>query len=217
VGLSAALHDRTRALHTEAERSGVMAALLRGQASRGAYLRLLVSLHAIYDALERGLDAHATHPVLAPMHEPAFARRAALEADLGSILGDDWASRTGTPPLAHEYARHLDELAREHPVHLLAHAWLRYLGDLNGGQIVARLMRSSPALASMPGSFYEFPGLAEPRAAGAAWKARLDALPLDAAMHDALVVEASEGFRRHIALFHAIADQDRATPSPSAA
>lgn len=216
MGLSAALHDRTKALHTEAERSGVMAALLRGQASRAAYLRLLVSLHAIYEALERGLETQSTHPVLAPMHEPAFARLAALEQDLRSVLGDDWAARTEVPALARDYASHLDELARERPVLLLAHAWLRYLGDLNGGQVLARLMRHSPALAEMPAHFYEFPALPEPRAAAAAWKTRLDALGLDAAMHEALVAEASEGFRKHIALFHAVADQERAAPSPSA-
>lgn len=217
MGLSAALHDRTKALHTEAERSGVMAALLRGQASREAYVRLLVSLHAIYGALERGLDAHRSHPRLAPLHEPAFARLAALERDLRAVLGDDWAAHREVPPPARDYARHLERLAGEAPVHLLAHAWLRYLGDLNGGQILARLMRTSPALAEMPAHFYAFPSLPEPRAAAAAWKARLDALDLDAATQEALVAEAIEGFRRHIALFEAIADQDRATPSPSAA
>jgi heme oxygenase len=216
VGLSAALHDRTKTLHTEAERSGVMAALLRGQASRAAYLRLLVSLHAIYDVLERGLEAHASHPSLAPLQAPDFARREALEQDLRAALGDDWAARTETPGLAQEYATHLAQLAREHPVHLLAHAWLRYLGDLNGGQILARLMRNSPALAGMTTHFYEFPALPEPRAAAAAWKARLDALELDDATHEALVAEAIEGFRRHILLFRAIADQDLAAPSPSA-
>lgn len=216
MGLSAALHDRTKALHTEAERSGVMAALLRGQASHAAYLRLLVSLHAIYEALERGLEAQSSHPVLAPMHEPAFARRAALEQDLRTVLGEDWAARAETPALAQAYATHLDLLAREHPVHLLAHAWLRYLGDLNGGQILSRLVRNSLALSTMPTHFYEFPALPDPRAAAAAWKARLDALDLAPATQEALVAEASEGFRQHIALFQSIADQDLATPSPSA-
>ncbi len=220
MGLAAALHDGTRSLHTEAERGGVMGALLRGHASREAYLRLLTSLHAIYDALEESLGAAAAHPsaapILGPMQEPGFARAAPLAADLDAALGPDWRIRTPVPELAQAYAAHLRTLAQEQPVLLLAHSWLRYLGDLNGGVILARIVRAAPALASLTTHFYEFPGLADPRATAAAWRARLDTLPLDASMQEALVAEAAEGFRRHIALFHAIADQGPAVPSGSA-
>jgi heme oxygenase len=217
VGLAAALHDGTKALHTEAERSGVMAALLRGQASRDAYVRLLASLHAIYDALETSLERHRTHAVLGPLYEPSFARRAALEADLAVAVGPDWSAHVPVPPLAQAYAAHLVTLAEAAPERLIAHAWLRYLGDLNGGQILARLVRAADALADIPTRFYEFPALSDPRGAAATWKSRLDALALDDATRHALVAEAVQGFERHIALFRAIADQLPATPSPSAA
>lgn len=213
MGLAAALHDGTRALHTEAERSGVMAALLRGQASRESYVRLLVSLHAIYDALEAALERHATHAVLGALHVPAFARRAALEADLASAVGPEWPTLVEVPPLAQDYAAHLRQLADSAPARLIAHAWLRYLGDLNGGQVLARIVRAAAALRELPTRFYEFPGLGDPRGAALEWKTRLDASPLDAPTRMAVVDEAIEGFRRHIALFHAIADQPPASPS----
>lgn len=217
MGLAAALHDGTKSLHTEAERAGVMAALLRGQASRDAYVRLLASLHAIYDALEAALERHRTHLLLGPLYEPAFARREALEADLAASAGPDWPVRVTVPPLAQEYATHLARIADAEPARLIAHAWLRYLGDLNGGQILARLVRTADALRDVSTHFYEFPALGDPRGAAAAWKARLDALTIDEGMRQALVAEATHGFERHIALFRAIADQVPVEPSPSAA
>lgn len=217
MGLAALLHDRTKPLHTEAERSGVMAALIRGQATRDEYLRLLAALHTIYASLEELLAVHAAHPVLAPMAAPAFARREALDADLVAAAGASWRTSVRVAPEAEAYAAHLRTLGAERPVLLLAHAWLRYLGDLNGGQILARVMRAAPALSGMPTHFYEFPALPDARAAAAEWRGRLDALPLDPETTESLAAEACEGFRRHIALFRALVDQVPLTPSPSAA
>ena len=217
MGLAEALHDGTKALHTEAERSGVMGALLHGRASVDAYGRLLAALHAIYGALEHGLARHAAHPVLGAMSVADFSRGDALDHDLRALHGAPWRETAPTHPLAYEYAEHLHRLADDAPERLLAHAWLRYLGDLNGGQVVARLVRRAPALARVATAFYEFPGLAEPRFAAAAWRARLDALPLDGTAQAAIVEEARAGFRRHIALFTGLAGQDAAEPSRSEA
>ena len=217
MGLAALLHDRTKPLHTEAERSGVMAALIRGHATRDEYLRLLAALHTIYATLEEQLAGHAGHAVLAPMAAPAFARREALDADLVAGAGTAWRTSVRVAPEAEAYAAHLRTLSAERPALLLAHAWLRYLGDLNGGQILARVLRAAPALEGMPTHFYEFPTLSDPRAAAAEWRGRLDALPLDPETMESLAAEACDGFRRHIALFRAIADQVPLTPSPSAA
>lgn len=218
MGIAQRLHDETKALHTAAERSGVMQELLRGTISPASYAALLVSLRAIYAALERGLRDHAADPLFAGLDTSAFARTAALEADLSTLAGspDAWPAPHA---VAAAYAAHLDARSRSQPVLLLAHAWLRYLGDLNGGQIVARLIRSHAALASLPTGFYDFPGLADPRGAAAQWRAALDAAPLAPEACDALVAEAQDGFRRHIALFEGLATRPSVTqvpvPSPS--
>lgn len=217
MGLASQLHDGTKPLHTDAERSGVMGALLRGRATREQYFLLLSSLHSIYEALEDALDYRADHAALQAMQAPDFARRGALDADLTAALGRTWRDIAPAHPLALDYAAHLRGLATAAPERLLAHAWLRYLGDLNGGQIIARLIRGSETLADVPTSFYEFPALAEPRAAAGEWRARLDALPFTAEECSALVAEAQDGFRRHIALFAALGDQDDATSPRSAA
>jgi heme oxygenase len=206
--LSATLRARTKDAHVAAERSGVMASLLRGQITPGRYVALLRSLHAIYDALERGLDARREDPCIAPIHDARLWRTAALERDLVFHGGPAWAA---LPPshTALGYAHRLDALRRDHPAQLAAHAYVRYLGDLNGGQILARIVRQALQLAEGAGTaFYEFELPEGIRAAAGEWRSRLDSIPMDDAGHERLADEALLGFEMHIRLF----DELAATP-----
>lgn len=215
--LSEALRAGTRSLHTEAERTGVMAALLRGQLDLAGYARLLAALREVYAALETELEAHADDVVLAHVRHSGFARRAALESDLAVLLG------LGVAPApvaaeATDYAEHLHRIGRDQPSLLVAHAWLRYLGDLNGGRVLERIVRDKLGVPTDAMSFYRFPALADPMAAAVSWRLALDTAPVSAELQLALVTEASRGFERHIALFRALAPatQDAADESSAA-
>lgn len=211
--LSGELRAATRQLHVEAERAGVMGLLLKGRLARGPYTALLGSLLAIYSALEDALERHAADPAVAPLLRPGLARRDALRHDLEALAGPGWRTVAAPHPLAQSYAAHLRALGDTAPSLLLAHAWLRYLGDLNGGQVVGRIVRESLAIPPEASTFYDFPGMGDPHAAAAAWRAALDAVPLPPDAHAAVVAEACDGFRRHIALFEALAE---AAPAPAA-
>lgn len=216
LALSGRLRAESRDLHVQAERSGVMAALLRGQLPLEGYAALIAALYEIYDALEAGLDANAEHPAIAPLRRPGLARRAALAADL-AVLRRLGLAPLDPAPAAVAYATHLRALAADDPVRLVAHAWLRYLGDLNGGRILERVVRERLGVPEGAMSFYRFPALADPAAAAVQWRLALDSLALDDATVDALVAEAADGFRRHIALFEELAvPQDAAEASSDA-
>lgn len=216
TSLSARLRSETRDLHLQAERSGVMAEFLRGQLPLEGYGALMVALQAIYEALEEGLERNAALPTIAALRHPGFARSAALANDVAVLR------RLGVAPVdaidvAQAYAAHLRELATDDPQRLIAHAWLRYLGDLNGGRVLERVVRERLGVSAGAMSFYRFPALADPAAAAVAWRLALDALELPVDVQSALVTEACEGFRRHIALFEALADaQDAAEVSSEA-
>lgn len=211
ASIATRLRAETKALHTQAERSGVMGRLLRGQSTLPEYASLLVALHVIYRALEEGLAAQTAHPVLRPLVGAEFARSAALASDL-EALAERGIAIPAVVPDALRYAEHLRELSVTDPERLLAHAWLRYLGDLNGGQIVGRIVRESLALPLGATQFYEFPGLENPMAAAGAWRVALDEAPLDASTQDRIVEEAADGFKRHIALFEALTSAPDAEP-----
>jgi heme oxygenase len=199
--LSQALRDHTAAAHRRVEHTPYVRAMLAGRLDRRAYGLLLRSLHEIYAALEGPL---AQRPEVAALRDPALARRAALEDDLLVLHGPHWREELAARPAALAYARHLAELAGSRPLLLAAHAYVRYLGDLNGGQLLQRSVARGLALHDGEGGgrgtrFYHFDApawLLAQRLRGA-----LDGLLLDAPLRQAIVDEAGAAFERHAHLF----------------
>lgn len=201
--LSTRLRDATRAQHRTAERSGLMPRLLAGRIDARAYCALLANLHALYAALEEGIDAHADDPAIAPIRLPALYRTDALARDLAVIAN---VPAPALAPATRAYVERLDAIARERPVLLAAHAYVRYLGDLNGGQVLRKIVARSLNLADGVGtSFYEFGDDEAVAALNEALRGGLDALPLSAPDADAVVREAQHAFDRHVQLFEELA------------
>lgn len=208
--LAEQLRTDTRALHTEVERAGVMRLLLRGQLGCTGYCVLLRNLHAIYAALEPALLRHAAHPLVAPVVFEALFRAAPVAADLTDLHGADWRTAIPLHAATGKYVARLHEIAANAPELLVAHAYLRYLGDLSGGQMLRRIVAAS--LQPAPGTgtcFYEFGSPAEVAGHLRAFRAGLDALPLPEGMQAAIVDEARDAFRLHRELFDGLA----ATPT----
>jgi heme oxygenase (biliverdin-producing, ferredoxin) len=196
------LKAETRALHTSVERSVLMRALLGSGFDRAAYVALLRALHTIYAALEEALAAQAGHPAIAPLRLPGLDRAAALASDLDVLHGPGWADALPAGPEALIYARHLQQLARAQPERLVAHAYVRYLGDLNGGRVLQR--RIAIGLQRLDGAaFYDFGG--EDRAARLARDFRAALAGLAPEAGDAVVDEARRAFEMHQRLFDEIA------------
>ncbi len=186
----ATLADRlrrdTRALHQQAERSGAMAALLRGTLERTRYTLLMRNLHAIYAALEAAFDV-----------QPAALRRSApLADDLAELHGAHWRTQL---PLAVATQAYVQRLQRTPAPPLLAHAYVRYLGDLHGGQVLQRRVAATLGVAAT--RFYDFGDSTHVQALITQLRSALAALPATGAAADAIVAEACWSFTQHIRLF----------------
>jgi heme oxygenase len=206
------LRAATWPLHRQAERSALMRQLLAGEFDHEVYVSLLSSLHVIYTALESALDRCAHHPRVSGVVDPALYRGAALTCDLLALAG-------GRPPqpatVARGYAARIDALVSRAPVRLLGHAYVRYLGDLNGGRVlarsVARALRDRAALA-----FYDFGSAAQVAARVMALRTALDSAALGPDETEQLVDEAVWAFGAHIALFDELAAAPRTAAAPKA-
>jgi heme oxygenase len=200
------LRDATRSWHARAERAGVMAQLLRGQLARTGYVRLLRNLQAIYAALEPALARHAHRPPLDAIAVDRLARDAALRSDLALLHGAGWRDELALESEAADYVERLHTLDRHDPTRLAAHAYVRYLGDLHGGQVLARVVRSGLGLNDHQGlRFYDFGPAAEVARQVRGLRTALDAMPLTTAQADAVVGEACDAFARHCRLFEQLA------------
>lgn len=210
--LAERLKAETRTAHTKAERSPLIGELLRGTLGRPAYCALLRNLYELYAALEAGLLRHAQHDLISPILFDGLRRREALASDLRLLHGACWEGDLGTEPATTAYVARLHTLADTAPELLLSHAYVRYLGDLSGGQLLRRIVSSSIA-ARGDGSeaggtaFYEFGSAEETRRLTQDFRRGIDAVVVWAAMEDALVAEALLAFRMHQRLFGELASR----------
>ena len=194
--LSTALQQHTAEAHTRAEESPFVDDLLAGRLDRQALVALLAQSLPIYAALEEACRANADDPALAPFVDPVLERTAALRADLAAHAAAGYRFDREFPT-TREYAA---ELASLTPAELLAHHYVRYLGDLSGGQIIARLTTRHYDIDPATLSFYSF-DIAKPKVYKDDYRARLDALPLTAEQRAETLAAAARGFELNRRLF----------------
>lgn len=199
-----AIRDRTRALHAEAERSGIVSDLLRGRVDRRSYAALLRNLLPAYRELENGLERHRSAAGMDGVARPAVYRSAALESDLAALCGSDWQQRIEILPAAERYARAVADAAADGS-RLIAHAYVRYLGDLSGGRILRGIVARALALEASQLAFYDYPGVANVEALRTAYRADLDRAADHASDRESVIAEAERAFRLNIELSVAIA------------
>jgi heme oxygenase (biliverdin-producing, ferredoxin) len=200
-GFAAALRARTRAAHTAAEQSGFLDQLLAGRLAPAAHAALLAQTHLVYDVLEQAWAAHRADPVVAPFLRPELLRLPALEADLRFLLGAGWRPALEPTPATRQYVRRLRAVAFDWPAGFVAHHYVRYLGDLSGGQVLRRLLGRAYGWQQEGLRFYTFEGVRAPKPFKDAYRALLDAAPWDAAEQDRVVAEVEGAYRLNADLF----------------
>jgi heme oxygenase len=199
-----ALRQRTKALHVQAERSGIIAEILHGRATREAYALLLRNLLPVYVTMEDALDRHRGTPVIGRIVHPELYRMQALAADLRAL-----SEGLAELPLLAEAVDYADAVLRASGasgLRLIAHAYARYLGDLSGGQIMKRLLLKSPGLPASALSFYDFPSITDVAACRTEFCNAIERAGDDIDDLDAVVEEGARAFELNINLSIALQD-----------
>jgi heme oxygenase len=105
-----------------------------------------------------------------------------------------------------QYVLRLQQIDADQPELLLAHAYVRYLGDLSGGQMLSRIVAQSMHLQAGQGTaFYDFGDASETTQLTRAFRDGLQAIAVAEIGVDAIVAEARSAFQRHQALFEELA------------
>lgn len=204
VSLSSVLAEQTRTLHVQAERSGFVAEMLRGRASRSGYLLYLSSLLPAYQQLERALERHRDTPALRGFELGEVYRSSALIADVASLRADDACGRLPRLPAAQCYADLIAAAAEGAGEALIGHAYVRYLGDLSGGQILKRLLAKSLDLPASSLTFYDFPEIEDIGAFKRAFRTAVDNAAERITNRERVVAAAQEAFSVNIEISEAV-------------
>lgn len=211
------LREATRDLHTEAERTGFVREMLRGRVTREGYALFARNLLPAYEAMELAMERHAESTVLGPLAHPPVYRAPALQADLQGLAGPSWRQSLPVLPATRRYAERIAAVAADgNGERLLAHAYVRYMGDLNGGQVLARLLAKNLGLDAATLSFYDFPGISDIGAFKASYRQWIDAAGNEIEDPDGVIAEAEAAFRLNIALSDSVlAEASRRNSAPA--
>lgn len=206
ASLSEELKTHTAAAHSAAEGSSFVAELMGGALDAAALVSLLDQSLVIYRALENALAAHVDHPQLGAFIDPKLARVAALEADMAFHHGADWEAqlvdgRIEIVPATRAYADALENLGAESIEFLLAHHYVRYMGDLSGGQIIQRLVQRHYDIADQGLSFYAFPEIEKPKPYKDGYRNLMDTTDFTREQKDTILAYAAESFELNRAVF----------------
>lgn len=203
ASLADALRARSRTLHRQAERSGVLGDLIRGRAGLEAYLLLLRNLLPVYRVMEAALERRRGWPAVGPVARRAVFRGVALERDLAALHGPGWR-RLPLLPEGRRYARRVSWASRDEGVALIAHAYTRYLGDLNGGRILRRLLADSLGLPPSGLAFYDYPEVADAGQLASDYRRAVDTAGSELTDWQGVLDEVEAAFRLNIDLSRAV-------------
>lgn len=213
--LASQLREGTRQSHRLAETTAYMQCFLKGELKQDPFRKLLSNLYFVYAALEAELFRHRHHIAIDSIYFPQLNRKENLAADLAYYYGDNWEKLIVPSEAARNYVFRLHQIPTTEPILLVAHAYVRYLGDLSGGQGLKNIVRNALELPDGLGTrFYEFDSfgdLGEIREFKAQYRDALNSLPIDESLVTAIVDEANYAFRLNCDLLHSLEPEVRAT------
>lgn len=138
------LKDLTKDQHRNAETQAFVKILFSGSIDPKLYATYLYNQRPMYDMLEVCATFHGLFNDI-----PELPRSKAIYEDFLELWNDSEKSPYMCP-VTEEYTRYILSI-RNDPQKLLAHLYVRHMGDLSGGQMIAKKIPGS-------GRYYQFAG-----------------------------------------------------------
>ena len=206
--LASQLREGTKHSHTMAENTAYMKCFLKGIVEKEPFRNLLANLYFVYKTLETELLRHRNNSVVGLIYFPELNRKANLEQDLAFYYGDNWREQIVPSAAGRDYVARIKEISDTEPTLLVAHAYVRYLGDLSGGQALKNIVRSALNLPPEQGTkFYEFeafPSVEARKAFKMKYRYTLNSLPVNDELAKKIVAEANYAFALNSDVMHAL-------------
>jgi heme oxygenase len=203
MSIAMMLREGTAGKHQETETVPYIRAIFRGGLDPQTYTYQLESLYYVYECMEGLFVSLKDHPVLKNLYFPELFRANSLSQDLAFFVDNFQCHLRGKiSPKTQSYIDHIGTVAKEKPILLAAQAYVRYLGDLSGGQAIKKVLAKTFQLEGSLGThFYEFPEIQDHQAFKGIYRNALDQLPLSETEKQDLVEEAKKVFDLNKDLF----------------
>lgn len=199
--ISTLLRESSRPQHTEAENSGFIVELMRGQLNIDAYKTYLVNLAWLYLALESKIKEGEPAPSSEKLWDERLDRIESISRDLENLGIQNWRETTSPSVSMQSYIDHINSLDGKSDHRLIAHHYTRYLGDLSGGQAIAALVARHYGVTREQLNFYSFTEIDDLVRYKEHYREVLDSLQFSQKQVDELVREVQLAFELNQAVF----------------
>ena len=152
------LKELTKENHTNAERQAFVKIMFSGSIDPKLYATYLKNQHPQYEILEVCAMPHGLLTGL-----PDMRRAPAILEDYIELWGKDNVGSPKMCPVVDRYIKYILSIKND-PTKLMAHLYVRHMGDLAGGQMIAKKVPGA-------GKYYQF---ADPDTLKTAIRERLD-------------------------------------------
>lgn len=213
--LAQRLREGTKQSHTASENTAFMKCFLKGIMERKPFAELTADLYFVYSTLEAEIYRHREHPVVGKIYFPELERKQKLEEDLAFYFGENWQEKISASPAGKVYVDRVKEISKTQPERLIAHAYVRYMGDLSGGQSLRNIARSAMDLPPDQGTgLHEFdamPTVEAKREFKGKYRDALNSISVDEETVSAIVEEANYVFQLNRDVFHELEGEIKAS------
>jgi heme oxygenase len=200
--LATQLREGTSKSHTMAENVNFIKSFLGGVIDKSSYVEMLSKLFFVYEAIEKAMEENKNHDYIKPIYFPDLNRTESLREDLRFHYGENWLENTELSPATMNYVNRINQISKEKPELLVAHAYTRYLGDLSGGQILKKIAQRGMGLEGSKGlAFYDFDKIDDESQFKKNYKAALDSLPIKEDEAPQIIAEANIAFTLNMNIF----------------
>ena len=152
------LRELTKDSHTSAERQEFVKILFSGTIDPKLFATYLKNQHPQYEILEV-----CAMPLGLLTGLPDIRRAPKILEDYIELWGNENSETTRMCPVVNDYIKYILDI-KDDPKRLMAHLYVRHMGDLAGGQMIAKKVPGA-------GKYYEFE---DPEALKVAIRERLD-------------------------------------------
>lgn len=188
--LSKELFEGTAESHRLIERMPFVSTLLSKKLSADKYREYLIDLYFVYSALEEELEIQQNHHMIQQFSCLHLNRKSKILQDLQHFSCFKISSHHETKATK-AYVKRIRWCSENYPYLLIAHMYVRYMGDLSGGQILKK--RLSKTFDANALSFFEFEE--DCKQMKQSFRSILDSLALEEGKMVKLIEEANIAFK----------------------
>ena len=202
-GLADEMKRETASQHRLAERSGIIADILNQSVSFTHYVLYVRNLASVYRAIEAPVYVHTNfeHDIsINHFLDKRLERTPHLERDLDNLVGRKVWQLLPILPATRKYVSHINDTKYTLPIAMVGHFYVRYLGDLNGGQVLQRLLKEKLDLDDQCTNFYRFTKIKNLPQYRSYYRNMINSINVDTNSTEKIVSTATQAFQFNIDL-----------------